>query len=84
MYQITINDPAIFQAGEAFARQNNSSLSEMVNKYVASLAAKALSHTEKKADLTNTKEFKDAMKFMDTFVADDMSTPASPEENGKG
>jgi hypothetical protein len=84
MYQITINDPAIYQAGEAFARKNNSTLSEMVNKYVASLAAKALSHKEKKVTFTETKEFKDAMKYMDAFVAEDLSSPVSPEENGKG
>ena len=84
MYQITINDPAIYQAGEAFARRNNSTLSEMVNKYVASLAAKTLHHTGKEEGFTKTEEFKEAMRYMDTFVTDDLSTPVSPEENGKG
>ena len=39
MNTITIDDPRIFQGGELFAKANHSTLKELVNKYVATLAA---------------------------------------------
>ena len=84
MYQITINDPSVYRAGEAFARANNSTLSELVNRYVASLASKTLSHTRQGGSITETKEFVDAMEYMDTLVADDLSAPVSVDEDGNG
>lgn len=84
MYQIAINDPKIFLAGEAFARENHSSLSELVNKYVATLAAKFLKQKEKKVAFTETEEFKNAMDFMDTFVSNDLASPVGQDEDGKG
>ncbi len=51
MYQIAINDPKIFLAGEAFARENHSSLSELVNKYVANSCCKVLEAERKKSCL---------------------------------
>jgi len=84
MYQIAINDPMIYQAGEIFARENHSTLEELVNKYVANLAAKILSRKEKKKVFTETEEFKKAMKFLDSFVVDDLSTPVPADEEGKG
>ena len=84
MYQIAINDPMIYQAGEIFARENHSTLDELVNKYVASLAAKILSRKEKKVVVTETEEFKNAMRFLDSFVADDLATPVPTDEDGKG
>ncbi len=32
----------------------------------------------------DTKEFQDAMEYMDTLVADDLATPVSADENGSG
>jgi hypothetical protein len=84
MHQITIYDPLAYQAGEAFARAHNSTLSELVNKYVASLASKALPHTKKGSCVMDTKEFQDAMEYMDTLVADDLATPVPADENGSG
>ena len=84
MYQITINDPSVYKAGEAFARANHSPLEEMVNKYVTSLAAKATSRARKGDCITDTKEFMDAMEYMDTLVADDLDTPVSADEDGNG
>ena len=84
MNQIIIKDPIAYQAGMAFARENHSSLEELVNKYVASLAAKFLSKKEKKVHLTETEEFKNAMTFMDSFVANDLSSPVPADEDGKG
>ena len=39
MNTITIDDPHVFMGGELFAKANHSSLKELVNKYVATLAA---------------------------------------------
>ena len=38
MNTIVIDDPLVFQGGELFAKANHSSLKELVNKYVATLA----------------------------------------------
>lgn len=84
MYQITINDPLAYRAGEAFARANNSTLSELVNRYVASLASKTLSHTKPGGSITETKEFMDAMEYMDSLVADDLTPPVAADEDGDG
>ena len=53
MYQITINDPKVYQAGEIFAKENHSTLEELVNRYVASLAADVLSPSEKESICQN-------------------------------
>ena len=84
MYQIAINDPKIYQAGEIFARENHSTLDELVNKYVAELAAKILSRKESKQNITQTEEFKQAMKYMDTFVAEDLCSSVPVDEDGNG
>ena len=84
MYQIVINDPKIYQAGEIFAQENHSTLDELVNKYVAELAAKILSRKEAKQNITQTEEFKQAMKYMDKFVAEDLCTSVSADEDGSG
>ena len=39
MNTIIIDDPMVYQGGEMFAKQNHVSLKELVNNYVASLAA---------------------------------------------
>ena len=82
MYQITINDPTIYKAGELFAKENHSTLEELVNRYVANLAAKILSR--KKEATVEAEAFQEAMNFMDTFVVNDMSSSIPVEEDGKG
>lgn len=82
MYQVTINDPTIYKAGELFAKENHSTLEELVNRYVATLAAKILSR--KKETVSDKEEFQDAMNFMDNFVVSDLSSAVPVEENGKG
>lgn len=84
MYTIAIDDPKIYQAGEIFAKENHSSLKELVNIYVASLAKKVFAKTGKKEALVKTEEFKDAMAFMDSFVVDDLKTSVPISDNGKG
>lgn len=84
---IIIDDPKVYQEGELFAQLNHSSLKELVNKYVASLAAKVQVLKEKdmkKVAFTKTEEFEKAMQFMDSFVVDDLQTPVPLEEDGKG
>ena len=84
MYTIAIDDPKIYQAGEIFAKENHSSLKELVNIYVASLAKKVSSKTERKEALVKTEDFKNAMDFMDSFVVDDFKTSVPSSDNGKG
>lgn len=77
MNTIIIDDPMVYQGGEMFVKQNHVSLKELVNDYVASLAAKVQSQNKNSADVsfTQTDAFKKAMDYMDTFVADDFTTP---------
>lgn len=87
MNTIIIDDPLVFQGGELYARANHSSLKELVNKYVASLAAQVNSSNQREKttkSFTDTKEFQNAMAFMDSFVINDMSSVVSIEEDGKG
>lgn len=84
MYTIAIDDPKIYRAGEIFAKENHSSLKELVNIYVASLAKKVFSKTEKEEALVNTEDFKKAMEFMDSFVVDDFKTFVPSSDDGKG
>ena len=87
MNTIIIDDPLVFQGGEMFAKANHSTLKELVNKYVASLAAQVSASNEGKKTtrpFTETKEFKNAMIFMDSFVINDMSSVVPIEEDGKG
>ena len=51
MYTIAIDDPKIYQAGEIFAKENHSSLKELVNLYVASLAKKCSRKQKRKRHL---------------------------------
>lgn len=83
MYTIAIDDPRIYLDGEAFAKENHSSLKEMVNKYVASLAAKVRPLKSQNEAITETKEFQVAMVLMDSFVADDLVGRIPMEEDGK-
>ena len=85
MNTIIIDDPKIYQGGEMFAKQNNVSLKELVNNYVASLAAKVQSRNKKLADVsfTQTDVFKEAMDYMDSFVADDFTIPVPVNEETK-
>lgn len=82
MYEIVINDPKAYQAGKIFAQENHSTLDELVNRYVASLAAKVLSRPQQTTAFTQTEEFRKAMQLMDSFVVNDLSKPVSVEENG--
>ncbi len=86
MYQIAINDPNIYMAGEAYAKERHSSLDDLVNEYVASIASIFLSKSKKEKQITlaDTEEFKAAMQYMDSFVADDFSAPVSVDEDGNG
>ena len=85
MNTIIIDDPKIYQGGEMFAKQNNVSLKERVNNYVASLAAKVQSRNKNSADVcfTQTDAFKEAMDYMDSFVADDFTIPVPVNEETK-
>lgn len=83
MYTISIDDPRVYLGGEAFAKEHHSSLKELVNKYVASLAAKVRPLGENKSAFTATKEFQEAMVLMDSFVADDLTDKVPVEESGK-
>ena len=51
-------------------------MKELVNKYVASLAANFYSSKEHaaKVPLMESEEFKKAMAFMDSFVIEDLSS----------
>lgn len=87
MNTIIIDDPLVFQGSELYARANHSSLKELVNKYVASLAAQVNSSNQREKttkSFTDTKEFQNAMAFMDSFVINDMSSVVPIEEDGKG
>lgn len=79
MNTIIIDDPKVYQGGEMFAKQNHVSLKELVNNYVASLAAKVQSRNKNAVDVsfTQTEAFKKAMDYMDSFVADDFTTPVT-------
>ncbi len=82
MYQIAINDPLVYLDGETYARENHSSLEELVNKYVASLAnmirAKRKPHA---VPFTQTDEFLNALSLVKTMAArGDRPVPA--DENG--
>ena len=86
MNTIIIDDPHVFMGGELFAKANHSSLKELVNKYVASLAASFYSSKEHaaKVPLMESEEFKKAMAFMDSFVIEDLSSEVPVDEDGKG
>ncbi len=70
MYQIAINDPLVYLDGETYARENHSSLEELVNKYVANLAS--LVRSRKKTSVvpfSQSEEFKNALAFVKTKAA---------------
>lgn len=85
MNTIIIDDPKVYQGGEMFAKQNHVSLKELVNNYVASLAAKVQSRNKNAVDVsfTQTDAFKKAMDYMDSFVADDFTTSVPVNEDTK-
>lgn len=87
MNTITIDDPRVFMGGELFAKANHSSLKELVNKYVATLAATFYSSKEQeKAEVPfmESEEFKRAMAFMDSFVIENLASDMPADEDGKG
>ena len=87
MNTIVIDDPLVFQGGELFAKANHSSLKELVNKYVATLADNFYSSkVHKKSDnsIMESEEFKEAMAYMDSFTMDDSSIRIPIDEDGKG
>ena len=70
MYEIAINDPLVYLDGETYARENHSSLDELVNKYVSDLAALVRSRKKNSAvPFSQTEEFKNALAFVKTKVA---------------
>lgn len=70
MYTIAIDDPMIYLDGETFARENHSSLKELVNKYVASLAAKVrLSKQKESKSLSEQEDFQKALAYVKTLTA---------------
>lgn len=70
MYTIVIDDPKIYQDGETFAREHHSSLNELVNKYVASLAAKVrMSNKKETKSLSEQEEYQKALAYVKTLVA---------------
>ena len=70
MYQIVIKDPAVYLDGETYARANHSTLEEMVNKYVASLADRVRTNNRRTdAAFSQTAEFLDALALVKTKAA---------------
>ena len=87
MNTITIDDPRVYMGGELYAKANHSSLKELVNEYVAKLAADFYSSKEQAKDevpFIESEEFKRAMAFMDSFVMKDLSSEVPADEDGKG
>lgn len=82
MYQIAINDPMIYLDGEAYAKENHSSLTELVNKYVASLAEKVrLTRKTQQQSLSQTDEFRKALAYVKAIVPTG-GKPVPADENG--
>ena len=82
MYHIVIKDPTIYQDGETYAKANHSTLEDMVNKYVASLADKVRGKN-KKTDVpfSQTDEFLNALAYVKTKAAKG-GKPVPADENG--
>ena len=70
MYTIVIDDPMNYLDGETFARENHSSLKELVNKYVAGLAAKVRSsHKHEEKNISEQEEYLNAFAYVKTLTA---------------
>lgn len=84
MYEIAINDPGIYLDGETYAKEHHSSLEELVNKYVASLADLVRSRKkQREVPFTQTDEFLKALAFVKTKAAKG-GTPVPVDEDGLG
>ncbi len=82
MYQIAINDPMVYLDGETYAKENHSSLEELVNKYVASLAALIRSRKDSNVvPFAQSEEFKKALAFVKTKAAKG-GAPVPVDEDG--
>lgn len=82
MYQIVINDPTVYLDGETYAKENHSSLEELVNKYVASLATLIRSRKKlQEVPFTQTEEFQKALAFVKTKAAKG-GNPVPADEDG--
>lgn len=82
MYTIAIDDPMAYLDGEIYAKENHSSLKELVNKYVASLAAKVrTTQKQNKVVLSQTEEFQKALAYVESLTAKG-GRPVPAEENG--
>ena len=82
MYQIAIKDPSVYLDGETYAKTNHSTLEEMVNKYVASLADR-VRMKNKRVDVafSQSDEFLNALAFVKTKAAKG-GKPVPADEKG--
>ncbi len=82
MYQITINDPRAYLDGETYAKEHHSSLEEMVNEYVASLADMIRSKKQHQSvPFSQTEEFLKMLEFVKTKAAKG-GKPVPADEDG--
>lgn len=82
MYQIAINDPMVYLDGEIYAQENHSSLEELVNKYVASLAALIRSRKKQQTvPFSQSEEFQKAVAFVKSKAAKG-GRPVPADEDG--
>jgi hypothetical protein len=82
MYQIAIKDPAVYLDGEAYAKANHSTLEEMVNKYVASLADRVRTKSSRTSvAFSQSEEFLNALALVKTKAAKG-GKPVPADEKG--
>lgn len=82
MYTISIDDPNVYLRGETFAKEHNSSLKELVNKYVSNLAAKASAAKpqENESALSEAEKFQKALAYVKSLTTKGgKSVPANIE-----
>ena len=81
MYRIAINDPKAYLDGEIYARENHSTLEELVNKYVVALAEEIRSRKKHPAvSFPETDEFRQALAYVESLVAKG-GNPVPADEN---
>ncbi len=81
MNTVTINRDA-YQSAEAYARQHNISIEEVVEKGISLLMEKI--KIRSRSARNRSSEFEHAMAFMDTIMMKKGGTPIPSDEDGKG
>lgn len=76
-------DNNVYRQAELYARMHNISVERLVEQTIMKMISLEPNAPQPAKSFKDTEEFKNAMAYMETLVADDLTSPVASDEDGR-